>query len=272
MNSEFMRELMQSPALLGLFAGVITWIFTSLGAATVFLRREFSRKSLDTMLGFAAGVMLAASVWSLLLPALDLPKETWGAWSFVPAAIGFFLGALALRMLDYLLPHLHPMINREEGFGACKMSRHFLLILAITMHNIPEALAVGVAFGAVAIDPALGLAGAITLMFGIGLQNLPEGMAVSIPLVREGCSRRLAFFYGQLSGIVEPIAALAGALLASAALPMLPWALAFAAGAMVFVTVEEVIPEAHASGNGDAATMGLIIGFICMMCLDVAFG
>lgn len=266
-----MQAIVTSPALMGLLAGLVTWLFTSLGAATVFLRRSFSRKSLDIMLGFAAGVMLAASVWSLLLPALDLPKESWGAWRFVPAAAGFLLGAGALRLLDCIMPHIHPLIDKAEGIGACKLHRHFLLIFAITLHNIPEALAVGVAFGAVAIDPALGIAGAITLMLGIGLQNLPEGMAVSIPLVREGCSRKRAFYYGQLSGLVEPVAAVAGALLASAALPLLPWAMAFAAGAMIFVTVEEVIPEAHASGNGDAATMGLIIGFICMMCLDVAF-
>lgn len=266
-----MTELIHSPALMGLLAGIVTWIFTSIGAATVFLRRQFSRKALDIMLGFAAGVMLAASVWSLLLPALDLPKETWGAWRFAPAAIGFFLGAFCLRLLDYCMPHIHPLINKEEGIGACKLHRHFLLIFAITLHNIPEALAVGVAFGAVVIDPSLGIAGALTLMFGIGLQNLPEGMAVSIPLVREGCSRKRAFFYGQLSGLVEPLASVAGALLAAAALPLLPWALAFAAGAMVFVTVEEVIPEAHASGNGDSATMGVIIGFVAMMCLDVAF-
>lgn len=266
-----MWDLIQSPALSGLLAGIVTWLFTSLGAAAVFMSREFSRKSLDIMLGFAAGVMLAASVWSLLLPALDLAKETLGVWRFLPAALGFFLGAGALRLLDFCLPHIHPVINRAEGMGAGHMNRHFLLILAITLHNIPEALAVGVAFGAVAIDPDLGIAGATTLMLGIGLQNLPEGMAVSIPLYRDGCSKKRAFYYGQLSGLVEPVAAVAGALLASAALPLLPWALAFAAGAMVFVTVEEVIPEAHASGNGDAATMGLIIGFVCMMCLDVAF-
>lgn len=266
-----MSGLLESPALLGLCAGLVTWLFTSLGAATVFLKQQFSRRTLDIMLGFAAGVMLAASVWSLLLPALEIPKESWGKLSFVPAAIGFFLGATALRMIDWVMPHVHPLINKEEGLGAFRFHKHFLLILAITLHNIPEALAVGVAFGAAAIDPALGMAGAITLMFGIGLQNLPEGMAVSIPLLREGCSRKRAFYYGQLSGLVEPVAAVAGALLASAALPLLPWALAFAAGAMVFVTVEEVIPEAHASGNGDAATMGVIIGFICMMSLDVAF-
>lgn len=257
---------------MGLAAGLITWIFTSLGAAAVFLRRQFKRKTLDILLGFAAGVMLAASVWSLLLPALELASETWSAWSFVPAALGFVIGAACLRCIDYLLPHIHPLINSEEGIGAKKMQRHFLLILAITLHNIPEAFAVGVAFGAVAIDPALGMAGAITLLVGIGLQNLPEGLAVSMPLVREGWPRSRAFFYGQLSGLVEPVAAVAGALLASTALPLLPWSMAFAAGAMIFVTVEEVIPEAHASGNGDAATMGLIIGFAGMMSLDVGLG
>lgn len=266
-----MSDLIQSPAMAGLLAGIVTWLFTSVGAAAVFLSKEFSRRSLDIMLGFAAGVMLAASVWSLLLPALDLPKEAWGVWRFIPAALGFFLGAGALRLLDFCMPHIHPVINRAEGMGADHMNRHFLLILAITLHNIPEALAVGVAFGAVAIDPELGIASAMTLMLGIGLQNLPEGMAVSIPLHRDGCSKRRAFYYGQLSGLVEPVAAVAGALLASAALPLLPWTLAFAAGAMIFVTVEEVIPEAHASGNGDSATMGLIIGFVCMMCLDVVF-
>ncbi|MBD5641265.1 MAG: ZIP family metal transporter [Desulfovibrio sp.] len=267
-----MTDLAQSPALLGLLAGLVTWIFTTLGAATVFLRQQFSRKTLDILLGFAAGVMLAASVWSLLLPALDLTREAWGAWSFVPPALGFIIGAGGLRLVDYLLPHIHPLLNSKEGLGAGRMQRHFLLILAITLHNIPEALAVGVAFGAVTIDPALGMAGAVTLMLGIGLQNLPEGMAVSIPLLREGWSRRRAFFYGQLSGLVEPVAAVAGALLASVAMPVLPWAMAFAAGAMIFVTVEEVIPEAHASGNGDAATMGLILGFVCMMSLDVGLG
>lgn len=265
-------EYLHSPALLGLGAGLVTWLFTSLGAAAVFLKSQFSRKTLDTLLGFAAGVMLAASVWSLLLPALDIPKAEWGKWSFIPAAGGFLLGAASLRLLDFLLPHIHPLTNEAEGIGACHMHRHVLLILAITLHNIPEALAVGVVFGAVAIDPNLGIASALTLMLGIGLQNLPEGMAVSLPLLREGCTKRRAFFYGQLSGLVEPLAAVAGACLASAALPMLPWALAFAAGAMFFVTVEEVIPEAHASGNGNAATLGAIIGFVCMMCLDVAFG
>lgn len=260
----------QSPALAGLCAGIVTWLFTSLGAAAVFLRQNFSRKTLDIFLGFAAGVMLAASVWSLLNPALELAKPAWGKWNFLPPAGGFLLGAAALRLLDMIMPHLHMMVQQREG-PAYKLPRNLLLILAITLHNIPEALAVGVAFGAAAIDPTLGVGGAITLMLGIGLQNVPEGMAVSIPLLREGLGRFKAFFIGQLSGIVEPLAAVIGAILTSYALFMLPWALGFAAGAMIFVTVEEVIPEAHVSGNGDAATMGVIGGFITMMCLDVIF-
>lgn len=260
-----------SPALVGLLAGLITWIFTSIGAAAVFLSRQFSQKTLDIMLGSAAGIMLAASIWSLLQPALDMAEKTWAAWSFVPVGLGFIGGAAALRLLDYSMPHLHPVLGMHDG-PPSKLPKNFLLILAITLHNIPEALAVGVAFGAAAIDPELGVAPAITLLLGIGFQNLPEGMAVSVPLLREGMSRRRAFFYGQLSGLVEPVAALAGAILASIAVPFLPWALSFAAGAMIFVTVEEVIPAAQGSGNGDAATAGLILGFVAMMCLDVAFG
>lgn len=265
-----MVELTEHPALIGACAGIVTWIFTALGAGSVYLSKQFSRKTLDVMLGFAGGVMLAASIWSLLNPALELAASM-GKWRFFPVATGFFLGAAFLRLIDFILPHLHPLVDMCDG-RPCGLPRNFLLVFAITLHNIPEALAVGVAFGAAAIDPALGISGAVILMFGIGLQNLPEGMAVSVPLLREGFSRRKAFFYGQLSGIVEPLAAALGAALASVAMPFLPWALSFAAGAMVFVTVEEVVPESHASGNGDAATMGLILGFISMMCLDVAFG
>lgn len=259
------------PAILGLLAGICTWIFTSIGAAAVFMSREFSRKTLDIMLGAAAGVMLAATIWSLLDPALELAEPAWGAWRFTPVALGFIGGAAVLRLLDLALPHIHPLAGQRDGPNSA-LPRNFLLVLAITLHNIPEALAVGVAFGAASIDPSLGMAPALVLMAGIGLQNLPEGMAVSVPLLREGMSRKRAFFYGQLSGLVEPVAALAGAVLASIAMPALPWALAFAAGAMIFVTVEEVIPEAQSAGNGDAATAGLILGFVIMMCLDVAFG
>lgn len=260
----------QNPIWAALFAGLITWFFTSLGAATVYLSKDFSRKTLDIMLGFAGGVMIAASIWSLLNPALHIAEETWGKWRFFPAAGGFLLGAAILRAIDYILPHIHPQLNMEEGMCS-RLPRNTLLVLAITLHNIPEALAVGVAFGATASDPHFGYAGAIILMLGIGLQNLPEGMAVSLPLLREGCSRGKSFFIGQMSGIVEPIACICGAWLASLAVSVLPWTLGFAAGAMIFVTVEEVIPESQASGNGDAATMGLMLGFVIMMCLDVAF-
>lgn len=266
-----MSDLIHHPAMMGLYAGLVTWLFTSLGAASVFLKRDFSRKTLDVMLGFAAGVMIAASVWSLLDPALEMAGENWGKWSFIPPAGGFLIGAAILRCMDWLLPHLHMMTDHKDG-RCCDLPRSFLLIFAITLHNIPEALAVGVAFGAVAIDPAYEISAALLLMFGIGIQNLPEGMAVSVPLLREGYSRGRAFFYGQISGAVEPVAACAGAVLASLAMPMLPWAMGFAAGAMIYVTVEEVIPEAHASGNGDAATLGVVLGFVIMMCLDVVFG
>lgn len=257
--------------LLGLMAGIVTWIFTSLGAAAVFLSREFSRRTLDIMLGSAAGVMLAATIWSLLNPAMELAEGTWGIWRFVPVGCGLLIGSAVIRALDYFIPHFHLPAGPQEG-PPTRLPKNTLLILAITLHNIPEALAVGVGFGAALIDPAMGFAPALTLMFAIGLQNLPEGMAVSMPLLNEGMSKRKAFFYGQLSGLVEPVAATVGAFLASIALPFLPWALSIAAGAMLFVTVEEVIPESQASGNQDAATMGLMGGFILMMCLDVAFG
>ena len=266
-----MEILLRNPAVMGLCAGLITWLFTSAGAGAVFLKKEFSRKTLDILLGFAGGVMIAASVWSLIDPSLELARESWGKLHFIPAAGGFLLGGIALRMLDFFIPHLHIALNAADG-PKIKLPRNLLMILAITLHNIPEALAVGVAFGAVSIDPELGISGALILMFGIGLQNIPEGMAVSLPLLREGMSRKKAFFYGQLSGIVEPVAAVLGALITSFAMSILPWAFSFAAGAMIFVTVEEVIPEAHASGNGDAATMGVMTGFVCMMCLDVIFG
>lgn len=258
------------PALLGFTAGLVTWIFTSLGAGAVFLSRGFSRRTLDIMLGSAAGVMLAAIIWSLLNPALELAGRTWGSWRLLPVAAGLLLGAAVIRFLDYLIPHIHPPAGPADG-PVSRLPKNTLLILAITLHNIPEALAVGVGFGAALVDPDMGFAPAVTLMLAIGLQNLPEGMAVSMPLLREGMPRRKAFFFGQLSGLVEPVAATIGAILASIALPFLPLALSIAAGAMLFVTVEEVIPESQASGNQDVATMGLMGGFILMMCLDVAF-
>ena len=259
-----------NPILAATLAGLVTWLFTSLGAAIVYLRKEFSRKTLDILLGFAGGVMIAASFFSLIMPGLDLAKPGWGSWAFLPPTLGFLFGAVVLRGMDYMIPHLHPLLNFQDGRPST-LPKSFLLIFAITLHNIPEALSVGVAFGAAAIDPHLGISGAVILMLGIGIQNLPEGMAVSLPLVREGYSRHKAFFVGQLSGVVEPLAAILGAIIASFALNILPWAMGFAAGAMIFVTAEEVIPESHASGNGDLATMGLMLGFALMMALDVAF-
>lgn len=268
-----MASLFSSPVFLALLAGLFTWGCTCLGAASVYAAKDFSRRTLDVMLGFAAGVMIAASYWSLLAPALEMTEAWgWGRWSFVPAAVGFLAGAGMLRLLDMILPHIHSTENVADGLPS-KLPRSALLVIAITLHNIPEGLAVGVAFGALGSGaPEATLAGAMTLMFGMGLQNVPEGAAVSGPLLREGHSKRKAFFYGQLSGFVEPVAAVLGALAVGIAQPLLPYALSFAAGAMIFVVVEEVIPESHASGHGDAASLGVILGFVIMMCLDVALG
>ena len=261
------------PALQALIATCFTWFLTAVGASSVFFTVRVNRKLLDVMLGFAAGVMIAASYWSLLAPALEMAAEhPIGAW--FPAAVGFLLGATALRIVDRLLPHLHLDAPAESVEGVkSNFSRSILLVLAITLHNIPEGLAVGVAFGAVAFGlPSATLSGAITLALGIGLQNLPEGLAVSMPLRREGLSRLRSFWYGQLSGNVEPVAGVIGAAAVLVAQPALPYALAFAAGAMIFVVVEELIPESQAGGNGDLATMGVVIGFTVMMIMDVALG
>lgn len=266
-------DITNHPVLVALLAGLCTWAFTSAGAAAVFVGKEpASRRTLDIMLGFAAGVMIAASYWSLLAPALEITEASMGRWGFAPVAGGFLAGAGLLRLIDMVTPHLHQAANVEDGPHS-GLPKSFLLVFAITLHNIPEGLAVGVGVGASQIEGSpVTLANALTLMLGIGLQNLPEGMAVSVPLLREGYSRTKAFFYGQLSGIVEPIAAVLGAVGVSMVQPFLPVALAFAAGAMIFVVVEEVIPESHASGNGDSATMGCILGFVVMMSLDVALG
>lgn len=252
-------------------AGIFTWGVTALGAAVVLLTREVNRKLLDTMLGFAAGVMIAASYWSLLAPAIAL-SEGGHLPSWIPAALGFLLGALSLQLIDKVLPHLHLglSIKQAEGF-LTSWQRSTLLILAVTLHNIPEGLAVGVAFGIVGANLTTAtISSAIALAIGIGIQNFPEGMAISLPLRREGMSPRKSFWYGQLSGIVEPIFSIIGVLVVSVARSILPYALAFAAGAMIFVVVEELIPESQQKGNSDLATMGLIIGFTVMMVLDVA--
>jgi len=261
------------PVLQALIATCFTWGLTAFGAAGIFIARDISKKILDTMLGFAAGVMVAASFWSLLAPAIEMSEgKDLPVW--VPATAGFLLGGIFLRGIDKILPHLHIGFPIEEAEGIkTSWQRSTLLILAITLHNIPEGLAVGVAFGAVAAGvPSATLAGAVTLAIGIGIQNFPEGLAVSLPLRREGMSRLKSFWYGQLSAIVEPVAGVIGAAAVIVAQPILPYALAFAAGAMIFVVIEELVPESQRGGNTDLATAGAMIGFAVMMVLDVAFG
>lgn len=261
------------PILQALFATLFTWGVTAVGAATVFLTRTVSRRLLDAMLGFASGVMIAASYWSLLAPAIALSREL-GLIPWLPAAIGFLAGAFFLWLADRLLPHLHIGFRMDEAEGIrTGWRRSTLLVLAITLHNIPEGLAIGVAFGAVAADlPSASFAAAVALAIGIALQNFPEGLAVAAPLRGEGMSRGRSFWYGQLSAAVEPVAGVLGAALVLAARPLLPYALAFAAGAMIFVVVEETVPESQRAGNTDLATMGAILGFVVMMVLDVALG
>jgi len=262
-----------NPIIQALFATLFTWFVTALGAATVFFFKSVEKKYLDGMLGFAAGVMTAASFWSLLAPSIDLSEEM-GLIIWVPPLVGFLAGGVFLRLIDLVLPHLHIGDDIEQAEGLhTQWKKSVLLVLAITLHNIPEGLAVGVAFGAVAAGiPSASIAGAVALAIGIGLQNFPEGTAISVPLRREGMSRRKAFFYGQLSGIVEPMAGVLGAALVLWMRPILPYALAFAAGAMIFVVVEEAIPESQNSGNTHIATMGAMLGFAVMMSLDVALG
>jgi ZIP family zinc transporter len=258
-----------------LCATLFTYALTALGAATVFFFKNINRRVLDGMLGFSGGVMIAASFFSLLAPAVELAAAARAAGKGPPAwaaaVIGFILGGLFLRLSDFFLPHHHVGGREDEGIKT-SWSRSLLLVMAITLHNIPEGLAVGVGFGAASIDPAGSLAGALSLAFGIGLQNFPEGAAVAIPLRREGLSRRKSFWIGQASGIVEPIAGVLGAVLVLSMQPLLPYALSFAAGAMIFVVAEELIPEAYREGNDHIATTGLILGFAVMMALDVALG
>jgi len=268
---DFLQNL--HPIIQALVATCFTWAMTALGAAIVFSAKDISKKILDGMLGFTGGVMIAASYWSLLAPAIEMSEgRSFPAW--LPAMVGFLVGGIFLRGADRVLPHLHIGFPLEEAEGiSTTWRRSTLLILAITLHNIPEGLAVGVAFGAVAAGfPSATLGGAIALAIGIGIQNFPEGLAVSMPLRREGMSRWKSFWYGQLSAIVEPIAGVIGAAAVILAQPILPYALGFAAGAMIFVVVEEVVPESQRGGNTDLATMGAMIGFVVMMVLDVAFG
>ncbi|MDR0877495.1 MAG: ZIP family metal transporter [Treponema sp.] len=273
-----MQWFFQQPVVLqALFATLFTYGVTALGAGTVFFFKNINRKVLDGMLGFAGGVMIAASFWSLLEPAIQMAEaaeSTTGIPRWVPAAAGFLLGGFFLRIVDLLLPHLHMEHNIEDAEGPkTKLGKSTLLVLAITIHNFPEGLAVGVGVGAAAAGiPGAGFAGAVALALGIGLQNFPEGAAVSIPLRRDGMSRGKAFWYGQLSGLVEPVAGVLGAALVFYVQPILPYALAFAAGAMIFVVAEEVIPESYKAGNDHIATAGLLVGFALMMAMDVGLG
>ncbi len=260
-----------------LIATGFTWAVTAFGAALVFFFKTLNKNILNGMLGFAAGVMVAASFWSLLAPGIALAEQL-GQKAYVTAAAGFLLGGVFLYLIDKILPHLHLGLDASKAEGIkTTWQRSVLLVLAITLHNIPEGLAVGVAFGAVAagIGSSATLAGAAALAIGIGLQNFPEGAAVSIPLRREGFSRKKAFLYGQASGLVEPVAGVLGAYAVTKIQPILPYTLAFAAGAMIYVVVEELIPEAQREEGGsktDIATLGAMIGFAVMMVLDVALG
>jgi ZIP family zinc transporter len=260
-----------NPVLAAFYATMFTWFLTALGASFVFFFKNMNRVVLDGMLGFTGGVMVAASFWSLLAPAIEM-SEGEGFVKVIPASVGFLLGALFIFGLDKILPHLHINFKETEGIKS-PWQRTTLLVLAITLHNIPEGLAVGVLFGGVAAGiPEASIAGAVTLAIGIGIQNFPEGIAVSMPLRRMGMSRWKSFMYGQSSAIVEPIAGVLGAVAVIFFIPILPYALAFAAGAMIFVVVEEVIPETQQDKNTDIATLGFIGGFIVMMTLDVALG
>ncbi len=262
-----------NPILAAFYATLFTWGVTALGAALVFFFKGMNRALFDGMLGFAGGVMIAASFWSLLAPGIEMSQGE-GFIKVIPAVVGFSLGALFLFSLDKVLPHLHVNFKESQKEGIkTPWHKTTLLVLAITLHNIPEGLAVGVLFGGVAagVDGAT-IGGAVALALGIGLQNFPEGFAVSMPIRRQGVSRFKSFLYGQASGAVEPIAAVIGAAAVMFFTPILPYALSFAAGAMIFVVVEEVIPESQQDKYTDIATLGFILGFIVMMSLDVGLG
>lgn len=262
-----------SPVMQALFATLYTWGMTAVGAAGVFLSKEVNKKVLNAMLGFAAGVMIAASYWSLLAPAIEVAgKLSSNAW--LAPAIGFLMGGLILWIIDKILPHLHLNMPMESAEGIkTSWQRSVLLVLAITLHNFPEGLAVGVAFGAAATGvQGATLSGAIALAIGIGIQNFPEGLAVSAPLRRENFSPFKSFFFGQLSAIVEPMGAVLGAAAVVSMQHLLPYALSFAAGAMIYVVIEELIPEAQQGESTDISTWGAMLGFAVMMILDVALG
>lgn len=263
----------QNTIIQALFGGLFTWGLTAIGASLVFFFKRIEKHMLNMMLGFAAGVMIAASFWSLLAPAIEFSRSA-GQSPWFAAAVGFLLGGGFIRLLDLVVPHLHLSKCKHQAEGVpTELSRATLLFLAITLHNIPEGLAIGVAFGAAGLGISdASVIGAIGLTIGIGIQNMPEGAALSIPLRGEGMSRKKAFHLGQLSAIVEPISAVIGATTIILIQPIMPYALAFAAGAMIFVVVEELIPESQSAGSTDLATLGLMVGFTVMMILDVALG
>lgn len=274
-----MDWLRSQPVLMQAFlAGFFTWGCTIVGSAVVFFFKYISRKLLDIMMGFAAGVMIAASFWSLLAPSIEYAQSSYGKLSWFPAAIGFLAGGFFLRLIDAVVPHLHLSKDISEAesvpeHSQKKLSKTALLFLAITIHNFPEGLAVGVAFGALATNPSPeAFVGAVGLALGIGLQNVPEGAALSIPIRTDGKYRLKAFYWGSMSAIVEPIGAVLGAVAVMTMTAILPYALSFAAGAMIFVVVEELIPDSQTNGNTDVATLGLMVGFVLMMILDVALG
>ena len=270
--SEFFLQF--SPVTQALMATLFTWGVTAAGASLVFFTRALNQKLMDSMLGFAAGVMIAASFWSLLAPGIEMAEQL-GHTPWLTAVIGFMGGGIFMRLTDRFLPHLHPGLNISKSEGVkTSWQRSTLLVLAITLHNIPEGLAVGVAFGAVAAGlPSATIGGAIALAIGIGIQNFPEGTAVSVPLRREGFSKWKSFLMGQASGMVEPVAGVLGAIFVLYMQHILPYALCFAAGAMIFVVVEELIPESQRTqAHIDTVTMATMAGFSVMMILDVALG
>ncbi|OKY76004.1 MAG: ZIP family metal transporter [Desulfobulbaceae bacterium DB1] len=269
---EFVQQF--HPVMQALLATLFTWLMTGAGAALVFVAKRVNAKMLDSMLGFAAGVMIAASFWSLLAPGIEM-AENLGNIAWLTAAVGFLGGGIFMRLIDKFLPHLHPGLAMSESEGIkTSWQRSTLLVLAITLHNIPEGMAVGVAFGAAAAGlPSATIGAAIALAIGIGLQNFPEGAAVSLPLRREGMGRWKSFLMGQYSGMVEPVAGVLGAYFVLQMQSILPYALCFAAGAMIFVVVEELIPESQSNHkNIDIVTMATLTGFTVMMVLDVALG
>ena len=258
-----------SPLALAFTGTMFTFLATALGAATVyFFKKDIPQNIQRSFLGFAAGVMIAASVWSLLIPAMEMAAEN-GQNEWLPAAGGFVLGAAFLLLLDRVLPHLHPGCDEPEGMR-CSFSRTTMLVLAVTLHNIPEGLAVGLAFGLAGESSAISLSGAVALSMGMALQNFPEGAAISLPLKKEGLSNHRSFLLGALSGVVEPIAGVTGVLIAGSIVGVMPWFLAFAAGAMIYVVVEELIPEAHLGEHSHIGTLSVMLGFLVMMVLDVA--